>query len=208
MKLKIVCRTVESCNFICAADLLSPQDTPSASPFIGGTGPTSQSRDGVRQNDKDRPDGSRTTPAGSDDPTPRASPDMTYHRRPAPMSTHSSRSVDGDVTMGDRTERSYLKGDSGVRPSSWRAQHIHPPEHSHSSPNVLRAAHDASARLPDGAAELQETQQNKEERRERMFGRNLYGNSHVSGIRVPAPEGGVGLWFLFTVGLMIYQYRH
>ncbi|KAL7418846.1 hypothetical protein Q5752_006530 [Cryptotrichosporon argae] len=29
-------------------------------------------------------------------------------------------------------------------------------------------------------------------------GRNLYGNLHVSGIKVPAPDGAVGLWFLFT----------
>ncbi|KAL1407121.1 hypothetical protein Q8F55_006535 [Vanrija albida] len=29
-------------------------------------------------------------------------------------------------------------------------------------------------------------------------GRNLYGNLHVAGVRVPAMEGGVGLWFLFT----------
>lgn len=30
-------------------------------------------------------------------------------------------------------------------------------------------------------------------------GRNIYGNIHVAGIRVPAREGVVGLWFLFTV---------
>lgn len=29
--------------------------------------------------------------------------------------------------------------------------------------------------------------------------RNLYGNLHVSGVRAPAMEGGLGLWFLFTV---------
>jgi hypothetical protein len=29
-------------------------------------------------------------------------------------------------------------------------------------------------------------------------GRNLHGNSHISGIRVAAPEGGSGLWFIFT----------
>lgn len=101
--------------------------------------------------------------------------------------------------MGDRTERSYLKGDSDVPAHLWRARNLDPPSHSNSSPNVLRVAHDAPARLPDGMAELHETQQNKEERSERMFGRNLHGNSHVSGIRVPAPEGGLGLWFLFTV---------
>ncbi|KAK6905375.1 hypothetical protein I203_106202 [Kwoniella mangroviensis CBS 8507] len=28
--------------------------------------------------------------------------------------------------------------------------------------------------------------------------RNLYGNLHVAGVRVPAPEGGMGTWFLFT----------
>ncbi|GFZ51858.1 hypothetical protein JCM24511_09626 [Saitozyma sp. JCM 24511] len=28
--------------------------------------------------------------------------------------------------------------------------------------------------------------------------RNLYGNLHVSGVRAPAMEGGLGLWFLFT----------
>lgn len=35
--------------------------------------------------------------------------------------------------------------------------------------------------------------------RKPVTGRNIYGNLHVAGIRVPAPEGGVGLWFLFTV---------
>lgn len=30
-------------------------------------------------------------------------------------------------------------------------------------------------------------------------GRNLYGSLHVQGVKVPAPEGGIGLWFLFTV---------
>lgn len=63
----------------------------------------------------------------------------------------------------------------------------------------MRAAHDAPAALPDGLGDLHETQQDKDEMRSRKFGRNLYGNSHVSGIRVAAPEGGVGLWFLFTV---------
>lgn len=33
-------------------------------------------------------------------------------------------------------------------------------------------------------------------------GRNIYGNLHVAGIRVPAREGGVGMWFLFTVSAM------
>ncbi|WVQ93807.1 hypothetical protein IAU59_000885 [Kwoniella sp. CBS 9459] len=28
--------------------------------------------------------------------------------------------------------------------------------------------------------------------------RNLYGNLHVAGVRVPSPEGGMGTWFLFT----------
>ncbi|WVR03488.1 hypothetical protein IAU60_000479 [Kwoniella sp. DSM 27419] len=28
--------------------------------------------------------------------------------------------------------------------------------------------------------------------------RNLYGSLHVAGVRVPAPAGGVGTWFLFT----------
>jgi hypothetical protein len=124
---------------------------------------------------------------------------MAYHRRPAPMSMSSSRSVDGDITQGQRTERSYLKGDTDAAVKSPQAHRTNPPRHSESSPNVLRAAHDAPAQLPDGMEELHETQEDKEERSARMFGRNLYGNSHVSGIRVPAPEGGVGLWFLFTV---------
>ena len=29
--------------------------------------------------------------------------------------------------------------------------------------------------------------------------RNLYGSLHIPGIRVVAPEGGMGMWFLFTV---------
>lgn len=32
--------------------------------------------------------------------------------------------------------------------------------------------------------------------------RNLCGSAHISGTRVPAPEGGLGLWFLFTVSIV------
>ena len=92
--------------------------------------------------------------------------------------------------------RSFLKGDAEPGPMPPRGQVF---SHSDSSPSVMRAAHDAPAALPDGLVDLHETQQDKDEMRSRKFGRNLYGNSHVSGIRVAAPEGGVGLWFLFTV---------
>jgi hypothetical protein len=34
--------------------------------------------------------------------------------------------------------------------------------------------------------------------------RNLYGSLHVAGIRVIAMEGGLGLWFLFTVRFIIW----
>jgi len=30
-------------------------------------------------------------------------------------------------------------------------------------------------------------------------GRNLYGNLHVAGVRVPAIDAAMGVWFLFTV---------
>lgn len=33
--------------------------------------------------------------------------------------------------------------------------------------------------------------------------RNLYGNLHVGGVKVPDLEGKMGVWFLFTVGLYI-----
>lgn len=95
--------------------------------------------------------------------------------------------------------RSFLKKDADPGPMPPRADLAHDTRHSESSPNVMRNVHDAPAQLPDGLGDLQETLEDKEERRSVAFGRNLYGNSHVSGIRVPAPEGGVGLWFLFTV---------
>jgi hypothetical protein len=95
--------------------------------------------------------------------------------------------------------RSFLKKDADPGPIPPRAELEHGTRHSESSPNVLRNVHDAPAQLPEGMGDLHETLEDKEERRSVAFGRNLYGNSHVSGIRVPAPEGGVGLWFLFTV---------
>lgn len=36
-------------------------------------------------------------------------------------------------------------------------------------------------------------------------GRNLYGNLHVAGVRVPAMDGTMGLWFLFTVS---HEHHH
>lgn len=48
--------------------------------------------------------------------------------------------------------------------------------------------------------------------RRQISGRNLYGNLHVAGVRVAALEGGLGLWFLFTVSSvpckMKYARRH
>lgn len=40
----------------------------------------------------------------------------------------------------------------------------------------------------------------RDSKRQRADGqRNLYGNLHVSGVRARDLEGGLGLWFLFTV---------
>jgi hypothetical protein len=94
---------------------------------------------------------------------------------------------------------SFVKKDVDPGPLPPMAELAYGSRHSHSSPNVLRDVRDAPAQLPEGLGDLHETQEDKDERRSVAFGRNLYGNSHVSGIRVPAPEGGVGLWFLFTV---------
>jgi hypothetical protein len=129
--------------------------------------------------------------------TIRGSPERPRRPPPAPMSTYPSRSVDGDITMGRNS--SFLKGDASPGPMPQRPHLAHGYARGESSPDVLRQAHDAPAQLPEGMEDLHETQQTKEERRSRTFGRNLYGNSHITGIRVPAPEGGVGLWFLFTV---------
>lgn len=129
--------------------------------------------------------------------TPRGSPDRPRRPPPAPLSTYPSRSIDGDITMG-RT-KSFVEKDADAGPMPPMADLGHGHRHSESSPNVLRNVRDAPAQLPEGMGYLHETLEDKEERRSVAFGRNLYGNSHVSGIRVPAPEGGVGLWFLFAV---------
>lgn len=192
-----MCRTVESSNFICAADLFSPDETPIGSPSIGATRPTLRSTDDP-MSDRGISSEDRYTPSSSSSRTPLASPDRPRRPPPAPMSVYPSRSVDGDITMG-RT-RSFLKGDAEPGPMPPRGQVF---SHSDSSPSVMRAAHDTPAALSDGLGDLHETQQDKDEMRSRKFGRNLYGNSHVSGIRVAAPEGGVGLWFLFTVSLVV-----
>jgi hypothetical protein len=182
---------VESSNFICAAELFSPDETPKGSPQ-GLTRPSLSSSDPADSFTR----GGQSSTSSSASRTPRASPENRPRRPPpAPLSTYPSRSVDGDITMG-RT-RSFLKKDAEPGPIPPREQDY---RHSESSPNVQRYVHDsAAAPLPQGMAELHETLEDKEERRSVVFGRNLYGNSHVSGIRVPAPEGGVGLWFLFTV---------
>lgn len=82
-------------------------------------------------------------------------------------------------------------------PSRSRSQFFGITPHTMSSPNVLRTAHDAPRHVPPVISH--ETQERKEDRRQKAWGRNLYGNAHVAGIRVPAPEGGTGMWFLFTV---------
>lgn len=160
---------------------------------MGATRATLRSTDDPMGDHGSSVDG-RDIPSSSSSRTPQASPDQPRRPPPAPLSVYPSRSIDGDITMG-RT-RSFIKGDAAPGPMPPRGQVF---SHSDSSPSVMRAAHDAPAALPDGLGDLHETQQDKDEMRSRKFGRNLYGNSHVSGIRVAAPEGGVGLWFLFTV---------
>ena len=34
-------------------------------------------------------------------------------------------------------------------------------------------------------------------------GRNLYGTLHIPGVRVPAMDSSIGLWFLFEVGYFL-----
>jgi len=98
--------------------------------------------------------------------------------------------------------KAFVRKDADAGPMPSMADLAHGNRHSESSPNVLRHVRDAPAQLPEGLGDLHEMSETMESRQERQsvaFGRNLYGNSHVSGVRVPAPEGGVGLWFLFTV---------
>jgi hypothetical protein len=185
--------TVESSNFICAADLFSPDETPIGSPSLGATRTILRATDDPMVDRGISMDG-RSDPSSSSSRTPRASPDRPRRPPPAPLSVYPSRSIDGDITSG-RT-RSFLKGDAEPGPMPPRG---HAFSNSDSSPSVMRVAHDGSAALTDGMGDLHATQQTTDELRSRKFGRNLYGNSHVSGIRVPAPVGGVGLWFLFTV---------
>lgn len=115
----------------------------------------------------------------------------------APSSTYASRSVDGDVGMGDPETRATTNlhpGPSSLRRSAIAQNYAL----ATSSPDVMLAAQDGhSARGPPLVDH--DTLESKEERRAKAWGRNLYGNAHVSGIRVPAPEGGLGIWFLFTV---------
>jgi len=96
---------------------------------------------------------------------------------------------------------SFVKKDVDPGPLPPMPELAHGYRHSQSSPNVLRNVRDSPAQLPEGLGSLHETQEDPDDKKPVAFGRNLYGNSHVSGIRVPAPEGGVGLWFLFTVSL-------
>ena len=98
---------------------------------------------------------------------------------------------------------SFVKKDADPGPIRPMPELAHGYLHSQSSPNVLRNVRDAPAQLPEGLGDLHETQEDEDKKKSVAFGRNLYGNSHVSGIRVPAPEGGVGLWFLFTVSLLL-----
>lgn len=138
--------------------------------------------------------------SGSSTPVHRRPNVVEFPRRPppAPLSIHASRSVDGDVTMADY-DQTDAEAEAG--PSlSQRIQAHDNPSHATSSPNVMRVAHDAPRHVPPLVPH--ETQESKEQRRQKAWGRNLYGNAHVSGIRVPAPEGGVGMWFLFTVGFV------
>lgn len=115
---------------------------------------------------------------------------------PAPWLTHSSRSIDGDIGPG-----SHRRDSPNPNPSPRALQHsnlAYGYPHSDSSPNVMRhSSRGGTTHSPPRVSH--ETQEDKEQRKQRAWGRNLYGNSHVSGIRVPAPEGGFGIWFLFTV---------
>lgn len=168
-------RTIETSNFICAAELHEPPYAPSPTParssqthVVDGRGSTSSRVANVH--------------------FPQRPP-------PAPLSVNPSRSVDGDVVMGG-ARRSSPEVEGGPS-SARRIRTLQQEQHTYSSPNVLRRAHDAPGPTPPEVSH--EIQESKEERRAKAWGRNLYGNSHVSGIRVPAPEGGLGMWFLFTV---------
>ncbi|EIW67972.1 hypothetical protein TREMEDRAFT_63857 [Tremella mesenterica DSM 1558] len=65
-------------------------------------------------------------------------------------------------------------------------------------PSRTRRRSDRSDELSESSEEdVGRTHEAKRSRSE-PGGRNLFGNLHVAGVRVAAPEGGMGLWFLFT----------
>jgi hypothetical protein len=66
------------------------------------------------------------------------------------------------------------------------------------------AGNKATRRARPGADEIESSGDDSELERSskkvrRGKQRNLYGNLHVAGVRVPTMEAGMGLWFLFTV---------
>lgn len=183
---------VEPPNLICAAELVSPGVSPATTPTQ-----SSISRTGMVPDLEDPRAGPPSTPSSSSRPggsQPKRRPG------PAPWSTHSSRSIDGDIGPGV-PERDSPNPNPSPRALQYSTlAHGYP--HSDSSPNIMRgSSRGGTTHSPPRVS--REAQEDKEQRRQRAWGRNLYGNSHVSGIRVPAPEGGSGIWFLFTVSNQI-----
>ena len=181
---------IEAPNLICAAELVSPNVSPA-------TTPTRSSGHDFRQAPSAGPSSSASAGPSSSQQQ-HASSSTPQRPSPAPWSTHASRSIDGDIGLGvpDRDSPNPNPAPRALQHSNLAYGYAR----SDSSPNVMRAGQQSGASTHSPPRGSHETQEDKEQRRQRAWGRNLYGNAHVSGVRVPAPEGGLGIWFLFTVG--------
>lgn len=174
---------IEPSHLICAAELASPNLSQAITP--------------TRASGSDyRHDTTTHSVAGpSSSSRPSGQVPIPQRPAPAPWSTHASRSIDGDIGLGVHDRDSPNPNPApGTLQRSALAQGY---PHSNSSTNVMRVSQIGHTHSPPRVSH--ETQEDKEQRRQRVWGRNLYGNAHISGIRVAAPEGGLGIWFLFTV---------
>ncbi|RSH85592.1 hypothetical protein EHS25_003731 [Saitozyma podzolica] len=208
-------RAIEPTHLICAAELTSSVSSPTGTPVSRPSSPPHVSKDTIehfestqsappalfarpgspgpaRQRLLQEPDGdavmSEQSRSGGSI-TPQSNPSQEGRPGPGPSSLQHRASW--------ATDAHYARGHLAIGDADLDPQ---PGGH----PRFLwNAARRRARPLKDESRESSEESDGEGQRdskRLRAGGqRNLYGNLHVSGVRAPAMEGGLGLWFLFTV---------
>nr|XP_018266814.1 uncharacterized protein I303_00792 [Kwoniella dejecticola CBS 10117]OBR88972.1 hypothetical protein I303_00792 [Kwoniella dejecticola CBS 10117] len=160
--------SIEPSHLICAAELGPPTERPTVTRPPGSTGSSSQPQEQEISGKQDAEDGDVPMIDGEEEST-------LEFMKPAPPAITSSSFEFGRGSGPTSTLHDMLskERESNVRSGSGSASG------SGSQTTIGAKASRSASGSTTGV-------------------RNLYGNLHVAGVRVPAPEGGMGTWFLFT----------